>query len=343
MTKPLLETLKGNPGNNVPFWFMRQAGRYLSEYKQVRATTSSFLNFCYSPDKAAKVTLQPIKRFDMDGAILFADILVVPDALGQKTWFEGGVGPRLEPIKSVTELQSLNLANFDDKAGSIYRTVQILKDQLPDDKTLIGFAGAPWTVATYMVEGAGSKDHGAAKDWGYGDPEGFDSLLSLLVDATSHYLISQIDAGADVVQIFDSWSAALPEPAFDRWVIEPTREIVRRLRLKHSETPIIGFPRLAGMMLEKYVCETGVDAVSLDSGVPISWAADTIQTKIPVQGNLDPRMVVAGGPAMLSETSRILDGFSKGAHIFNLGHGFVPETPVDHVAALSAHIKAYRR
>ncbi|TNE65127.1 MAG: uroporphyrinogen decarboxylase [Alphaproteobacteria bacterium] len=343
MTKILLETLRGNPGERVPFWFMRQAGRYLPEYREVRATTGSFMEFCYSPRKAAEVTLQPIRRYGMDGAILFADILVVPDALGQKVWFEAGHGPRLKAVNDEATYRALSTDTFHDRAGPVYETVSMLKSALPAEVTLLGFAGAPWTVATYMIEGSGSKDHAAARQLGYGNPDLFGRILDMLVDATSQYLIRQIDAGADAVQIFDSWSAALPEPAFDKWVIEPTKAIVEKVRAKHPETPIIGFPRLAGALLPKFVEATGVDAVSLDTGVPLSWAREQVQSKVCVQGNLDPHMVVAGGQPMVDEANRILDALKGGAHIFNLGHGFVPETPPEHVALLSDTIKQFRR
>lgn len=343
MTKLLLETLKGNVSERVPFWFMRQAGRYLPEYREVRATTNSFMEFCYSPDKAAEVTLQPIRRFNMDGAILFADILVVPDGLGQDVWFEAGVGPRLTPVKDENTYAKLSIQSFHDKVGPVYETLSKLKQSLPADKTLLGFAGAPWTVATYMIEGAGSKDHAAARQLGYGNSVLFGKILDILVDATSAYLIRQIDAGADAVQIFDSWAAALPESAFDAWVIQPTKTIVDKVRAAHPETPIIGFPRLSGSQYERYVAETGVDAVSLDTGVAIDWAAEHLQSKVCVQGNIDPHLVVAGGDAMIGEAERILDGLKSGPHIFNLGHGFVPETPPEHVAQLSEFILNYRR
>ncbi|RMB01839.1 uroporphyrinogen decarboxylase [Eilatimonas milleporae] len=344
----LLNTLKGQPGERVPFWFMRQAGRYLSEYREVRATTSSFMEFCYSPDKAAEVTLQPVRRFATDGAILFADILVVPDGLGQKVWFEPGKGPQLTAVSDEAGFSALttggpDMAGFHDRVGAVYETVRRVRAGLPDSVTLLGFAGAPWTVATYMVEGQGSRDHAAARQMGYGQADLFGRLLDMLVEATSAYLIAQIDAGADAVQIFDSWAAALPEPYFRAWVIEPTRAIVERVKAVHGETPIIGFPRLAGSLTALYAAETGVDALSLDTGVSLSWAADTLQTKMPVQGNLDPHLVVAGGPAMHAEAARILDTLNGGAHIFNLGHGFVPQTPVEHVAALSDQIRAFRR
>jgi len=343
MTKLLLETLKGQPGERVPFWFMRQAGRYLSEYKKVRATTKSFMDFCYSPDKATEVTLQPIHRFNMDGAILFADILVVPDGLGQNVWFETGFGPKLDPITTSEGLDTLSLKNFHTKVGNVYETLRRVKAALPSHITLLGFAGAPWTVATYMVAGAGSKDHAAAKYWGYSEPEKFQRLLDILVDATSEYLIKQIDAGADAVQIFDSWSAALPEPMFNKWVIEPTKAIIDKVRAVHPDTPIIGFPRLAGMMYENYITETGVNAVSLDSGIPLGYAAEKLQSKVCVQGNMESQLVVAGGQAMLNEAERILTALSKGPHVFNLGHGFVPETPVENVAVLSKFVHEFRR
>jgi uroporphyrinogen decarboxylase len=343
MAKLLLETLKGNPSDRVPFWFMRQAGRYLPEYREVRATQPSFMDFCYNPEKATEVTLQPIRRYGMDGAILFADILVVPDGLGQKVWFETGFGPKLKPVATDEAYSKLSLAGFHDKVCNVYETVRRLRRELPDDVTLLGFAGAPWTVATYMVGGQGSKDHAAARQLGYGNPELFGKILDILVDSTAEYLCAQIDAGADVVQIFDSWSAALPETMFERWVIAPTRAIVEKVRAKHAETPIIGFPRLAGALLTDYVERTGVDGVSLDTGVPTAWAASQVQSKVCVQGNLDPHLVVSGGDLMVSEANRILDGFKDGAHIFNLGHGFVPETPPEHVALLSETIKNYRR
>ena len=280
MAKLLLDTLQGKASDRVPFWFMRQAGRYLPEYREVRKTASSFMDFCYNPDKATEVTLQPIRRYGMDGAILFADILVVPDGLGQKVWFETGFGPKLTPVNDEDTVAALSLDGFHDRVGNVYETLRRLKVALPSDVTLLGFAGAPWTVATYMIEGAGSKDHAAARQMGYGKPELFGKILDILVDATAEYLIAQIDAGADAVQIFDSWSAAIPEPMFEKWVIEPTRAIVDKIRAKHKETPIIGFPRLSGAMLPTFVDRTGVNAVSLDTGVPLGWACDEVQSKV---------------------------------------------------------------
>jgi len=343
MVKILLETLKGNPGEKVPFWFMRQAGRYLPEYREIRASQPSFMDFCYNPEKAEEVTLQPIRRYGMDGAILFADILVVPDGLGQNVWFEQGVGPRLDPVANDAAFDALSMAGFHDKVGAVYETVSRLSNSLPEDVTLLGFAGAPWTVATYMIGGQGSKDHAAARQLGYGNPVLFGKILDLLVEATADYLCAQIEAGADVVQIFDSWSAALPEPMFDAWVTQPTKAIVEKIRARHKETPIIGFPRLAGAKLADYVRGTGVDGVSLDTGVPLAWAASEIDSHICLQGNMDPHLVVAGGEAMTKEATRILEALKGRAHIFNLGHGFVPETPPENVALLAETIKNFRR
>ena len=341
--KPLLETLKSNPGDRVPMWYMRQAGRYLKEYRDVRSKAKNFLNFCYSPDLAIEVTLQPIRRFAMDGAILFSDILVIPDALGQKTWFEPGLGPQLDPISNRADLDKLSVQGVMDHLAPILKTVEGVRAALPEEVTFLGFAGAPWTVATYMVEGKGSKDHAAARIMGYSNPALFQSMLNMLVDATAQYLSAQIETGVDAVQIFDSWSAALPERAFREWVIEPTKEIVARVKRQHPDTPIIGFPRLAGSMLEDYVTEVGVDAVSLDTGVKPAWAVKNIQSKLPVQGSLDPIAVVAGGKRMEEEAMALLEAYKGGAHIFNLGHGFIPETPVDHVARLTEIIKEFRR
>ena len=339
--KPLIRALKGARVDPPPFWFMRQAGRYLPEYRQVRAQTNSFLEFVYTPELATKVTLQPIDRFAMTGAILFADILVVPDGLGQKVWFETGHGPRLEPVRDEAGLARLSLEGFHDQVGPVYDTVARLAGRLPEPVTLIGFAGAPWTVATYMVQGQGSSDQAAAKDWAYGDPDGFQALIDLLVEATAAYLIRQIAAGAEAVQLFDSWAGGLPEAAFRRWCIEPARTIVERVRAAAPDVPIIGFPRGAGVLYLPYVAETGVDAVSLDSGVPAGWAADVLQPKVTVQGNLDPRLVVAGGQPMLDAAAAILDTFSGGPHVFNLGHGLVPETPPDNVAALADLVRTF--
>ncbi|WND03666.1 uroporphyrinogen decarboxylase [Temperatibacter marinus] len=344
MTKRLLNVLQGKKEDQIPFWFMRQAGRYLPEYREVRATCPSFMEFCYTPAKAAEVTLQPIRRYGMDGAILFADILVVPDGLGQKVWFETGKGPQLEPVHDAQTLAALSLDGFHQRVGNVYETLARLKQDLPKETTLIGFAGAPWTVATYMLEGAGSKDHATAKKFGYMNPDLMTGLLDLLVESTAEYLIKQIDAGADAVQIFDSWAGSLSEVTFRDWVIAPTVKIIEKVRAAHPETPIIGFPRLAGPMSQDYLSATKVDCIGLDTSMSLQWAKDNLQSSgVCVQGNLDPQLVVAGGARMLEEAERVLESFKYGRHIFNLGHGFTPDCPPEHVAALSEFIQNYRR
>lgn len=336
--KPLLDVLAGARPQRTPCWFMRQAGRYLPEYREVRAEAGSFLDLVYTPDLAAEVTLQPIRRYGMDAAILFSDILVIPHALGQDVRFVQGEGPQLEAIGSAADLKGLAPERVMDAASPVFETVRRLARALPEDVALIGFAGAPWTVATYMAAGRGGDDQKAAKSWAFGDPEGFGALLAILEEATARYLMGQVEAGAEVLQIFDSWAGNLPEPLFESAVIAPTKRLVARLKETAPDIPIIGFPRLAGANLPRYVAETGVDAVSLDSGVPLAWADGALPDGFPVQGNLDPQLVVAGGPAMRAEASRILQAFAGRPHIFNLGHGFTPDTPPDHVADLTALI-----
>ncbi len=335
MIKPsLIEILHGGQANVTPVWLMRQAGRYLPEYRKIRERAGTFLDLVYNPDLAAEVTLQPLKRFPLSAAILFSDILVVPDALGQQVGFQAGEGPVLEPIRTVDGLKKLSRARVEDVLNPVYETVRRVRAALPDGKALIGFAGAPWTVATYMVEGRGSKDQGEAKKWAYADPDGFSALIDLLVETTADYLNKQAAAGADVLQIFDSWAGSLPENEFSKWSIRPTAEIVRRVRDKNPHIPIIGFPRGAGPLYADYARETSVDALSLDTALPQSWAAQHLQDHWILQGNLDPKFIVAGGKRMLEEAGRILKAFSGGPHIFNTGHGLTPETPPDHVAEL---------
>lgn len=323
----------------TPIWLMRQAGRYLPEYKKVRAGAGGFLDLCYTPELAIEVTLQPIHRFGFDAAILFADILLVPDALGQTVSFVENEGPRLEPIRGLDDLANLSLERLHEHLDPVYRTVSGLARALPAETTLIGFAGAPWTVATYMVEGKGSVNHAAAKTWAYGDPDGFGKLVSLITQATSDYLIAQIKAGAEVVQIFDTWAGALAEPLFRRWCIEPTKQIVERIRKEFPDFPILGFPRGAGLLYRDYFIETGVSGISLDTTVPLAWAARELQPIGPVQGNLDPLALVAGGASLKSETARICKALRGGGHIFNLGHGILPQTPPDHVAELVEFVR----
>jgi uroporphyrinogen decarboxylase len=339
VTKPLIDVLSGHRQSIPPIWFMRQAGRYLAEYREIRTQAGSFLNLCYSPELAAEVTLQPVRRFGFDAAILFADILVVPHALGQNLRFAEGEGPVLEPIRDRNALRRLAPAQLAEASAPIMETVRQVRAKLPDRCTLIGFAGAPWTVATYMVEGGSSRSFEVIRMLGYQDCELIDSIVAVLVEATTEYLSAQVTAGAETLQIFDTWAGVLPEPDLERWCIAPTREIVRRLRLRHGKVPIIGFPRGIGASLPHYAAETGVNAVSLDSTVPLSWAAKELPAGVAVQGNLDPMLLRAGGEPMHREIRRILAAFAHRALIFNLGHGILPTTPPDHVAEAVAVVR----
>lgn len=340
--KPFLDVLSGKRPEQTPFWYMRQAGRYLSEYRAVREKAGGFLDLCYTPDLAAEVTLQPIRFFGTSAAILFSDILVIPDGLGQKVWFEQGHGPRLEPVRTLDELKQLSVDRVLEHLAPVMETVSILSRELPSDVALIGFAGAPWTVATYMVQGAGSSDQAMAKRWAYSDPDGFSQLIDMVTEATIAYLQAQIDAGAEAVQIFDSWAGGLPESAFATWCIGPAKRIREALAKSHPGIPVIGFPRACGPLYPRYFRETGVDCVSMDQGMSSVWAAQNIQPIGPVQGNLDPQLVCAGGSAMREAAIAILEAFADGPHVFNLGHGFVPDTPREHVAELSELVRNWR-
>lgn len=331
--KPLLRALGGAPNEKPPVWLMRQAGRYLPEYREIRAKAGSFLDLCYDPDKAAEVTLQPVRRYAMDAAILFSDILVVPDAMGQRVSFREGEGPVLEPVREKADIAALNADGVVERLSPVYATVEQVAAALPDPVTLIGFAGAPWTVATYMVEGGSSKDFAAAKGLAYRDDGAFAALIDKLVTATTAHLLAQIEAGGEVVQLFDSWAGVLPEAAFERWCIRPTKSIVAALRAKAPGVPVIGFPRGAAFQLERYVAETGIDAVGLDTTVPLSVGAD-LQARCAVQGNLDPILLVEGGESMERAARAIVEALKGGPFIFNLGHGVLPQTPPEHVAQL---------
>lgn len=339
MQKLLLRALSGEQLDVPPIWLMRQAGRYLPEYRAVREKAGGFLDLCYTPDFAVEVTLQPIRRFGFDAAILFSDILVVPDGLGQKVWFEEGAGPRLEPVSSADGLVNLSLDGLTSHLAPVYETVRRLRQELPAETALIGFAGAPWTVATYMVAGQGSPDQAAARLWSYRAPDEFGTLIGLLVDATCAHLKAQIEAGAEVVQLFDTWAGALPPAEFIRWVIEPTKAIVAELKVAYPDIPVIGFPRGAGPFYCTYVAETGVGAVGLDTTVSAEWAHAELQADVCVQGNLDPLALVAGGDAMRAAVGNILDNLRGGPFVFNLGHGIVPQTPPEHVAELVALVR----
>ena len=338
----LLRVLDGETVTPPPFWLMRQAGRYLPEYRALREKARDFLEFCYTPALAVEATLQPLRRFDMDAAILFSDILVVPHALGQSVSFREGEGPLLEPVRDVNSLRQLNSSHLEDTLSPVYETVAELKGTLPKETALIGFAGAPWTLATYMVEGKGGTGHGHAKGWAYRDPDGFGELIGLLTEAVRVHLSRQIENGADVVKLFDSWAGVLAETQFRRWVIEPTAEIVRRLKVAHPEIRIIGFPRGAGALYQEYADATGVDAIAIDGAVPAAWAARTLQSNRAVQGNLDNLVLLTGGKTLTDETHRILGALGDGPFIFNLGHGVLPKTPPENVARLATLIREWK-
>lgn len=337
--KPLLRALSGQRLDRPPFWLMRQAGRYLPEYRAIRERVGGFLDLCYAPALAADVTLQPVRRFGTDAAILFSDILVVPHALGQRLEYVEGEGPRLEPVADGAALGRLSAARLHAVLAPVYDTVARVRADLPKDVALIGFAGAPWTVACYMVEGGGSKDFAAVRRFAWADPAGFGALIDLLVEVTAGYLLRQIAAGAEAVQLFDSWAGVLPERGFRRWVIEPTRRLVARLKAEAPDVPVIGFPRGAGLLYEGYGTATGVDALGLDSMVPLGVARTVLQPRLPVQGNLDPVALLVGGKVMTGEARAILAALAGGPFVFNLGHGVLPETPPDHVATLATLIR----
>lgn len=340
--KKLLRVLNGETVETPPIWLMRQAGRYLPEYRKIRAEAGSFLDLCYTPELAAEVTLQPIRRYGFDAAILFSDILVVPDGLGQEVWFVENEGPKLAPIRDTEGLSVLDLSGMIERLSPVYETVKLLTKSLPTETTLIGFAGAPWTVASYMVEGAGSRDFANAKSWAFRDPAGFGKLMDILVEATALHLCEQIRCGAEVVQIFDSWAGVFPDRDFRRWIIDPTKALVAKIREQYPDTPIIGFPRGAGIMYAEYVANTGVSAVSLDTTMPLQWAKQHLQSKLPVQGNLDPLKLLVGGAELESGVQDVLSGLSGAPFIFNLGHGIVKETPPEHVETLVSLVRRGR-
>ncbi len=322
---------------------MRQAGRYLPEYREIRNRMPSFLDLCYTPDLAAEVTIQPVHRFHPDAAILFSDILVIPDALGQSVQFREGVGPKLKPVTSAGDLVRLSVADTNVHLAPVFETVRQVKARLPDDIALLGFAGAPWTVATYMIEGGTSRDFMQTKLWARKDPEGFDQLLSLLIESTSAYLVGQLEAGADAVQLFDTWAGAVPADQFDRCVIAPTRQIIANVRAAKPAAKFIGFPRGIGPAVAHYAAETGVNCVGIDSALSPAFAAAMLQPGCAVQGNLDPMALLAGGAPMFDAAAAIIEALSGGPFIFNLGHGVVPQTPPEHVEALAEFVRSGAR
>ncbi|RVC76821.1 uroporphyrinogen decarboxylase [Mesorhizobium sp. M4A.F.Ca.ET.022.05.2.1] len=334
----MLDVLRGEPVFPPPIWMMRQAGRYLPEYRETRKRAGSFLDLCYDPDLAVEVTLQPIERFGFDASILFSDILVVPNALGRDVRFEEGRGPMLTPI-SASEIAGLTGDLFHVNLEPVYETVRRLRAKLPDETTLIGFCGAPWTVATYMIAGQGTPDQAPARLFAYREPEAFARLLKVLADHSAAYLIRQIEAGADVVQIFDSWSGVLDEPSFQAFCVEPVAEIARQVKAVHPNVPVIGFPKGAGERYRDYRSKTGITGLGLDWTVPLSMAKE-LQLGGAVQGNLDPLRLVAGGKALADGVDAILRTLGGGPLIFNLGHGITPETPIAHVEAMVKQVRS---
>jgi uroporphyrinogen decarboxylase len=318
---------------------MRQAGRYLPEYRQIRAQARDFVELCLTPALAAEVTLQPVRRFGMDGAILFSDILMLPYALGQKLTFQEREGPLLDPIEDKAGVAGLDLEHVSSRLEPVFETVHRVRSVVGPQTALIGFAGSPWTVATYMVEGGASREFRRIKTWAYRDPDGFNGLIEALTEGTIAYLAGQIEAGAELVQLFDTWAGILPEPEFVRWVIDPTKRIVAALRNRFANCPIVGFPRGAGILYERYLRETGVSGVSTDPTVPAGYARQSLQPNGTVQGNLDPVLLIAGGAALEAGVRELRQQLGRGPYVFNLGHGVLPETPPENVAAL-AHLLA---
>ena len=331
-TKPLLTVLSGGKTDALPIWLMRQAGRYLPEYRELRARKGGFLELVYDAEAAAEITLQPILRFGFDGAILFSDILIVPHALGQNLRFEAGGGPRLCPPLVDAALGALEAV--PERLEAIYRTVENVKAALPSRTAFLGFAGSPWTVATYMVAGQGSKEQAEARRYAYRDPVAFAEIIDAVAAMTVDYLSGQVGAGVEAVQLFDSWAGSLSPAQFERWVIAPNARIVSAFKERHPDVPVIGFPKGAGGKLPAYARETGVDALGLDETVNPEWAAAELPNHLPVQGNLDPLALIAGGEALESAVRRIISAFEDRPHVFNLGHGILPDTPISHVEQL---------
>lgn len=335
--KPLLDVLKGQVATVPPLWLMRQAGRYLPEYRALRAEKGGFLELAYDSDSACEITLQPIRRFGFDGAILFSDILVVPHAMGQDLWFEAGEGPRLAPKLAESDWRSL--VPQPQRLDPIYETIRKVKAELPASTSFLGFAGSPWTVATYMVAGQGSKDHAEARAMAYAQPEEFGALIDAIVATTTDYLCKQIAAGVDAVQLFDSWAGSLSPAQFERWVIEPNAAIVKAVKAQHPNTPIIGFPKGAGAKLIDYAKGVGADAIGVDETIDPFWANSHLPEGMPLQGNLDPMALLAGGRPLEQAVATIRAAFAGRPHIFNLGHGISQHTPIAHVEKLISLVR----
>jgi uroporphyrinogen decarboxylase len=339
VSKPLLDVLSGKVCSPPPVWLMRQAGRYLPEYRVIRESAGGFLKLCLTADLAAEVTLQPVRRFSFNAAILFSDILVVPHALGQRVWFIEGEGPRLEPVLDRVGFERLR-AQFDgDVLSPVYEAITKVKAELAPEVALLGFCGAPWTVATYMIAGCGMPDQSAARLFAYRDPEAFALLIDILVESSAYHLIRQFHAGVDAVQIFDTWAGILPAEQFQRWCVHPTQRLIGKLRSEIANAKIIGFPRGIGAGILTYLENVAVDAVSLDWTMNLKFAREHIRRSIVVQGNLDPLVLLAGGDELDRAVGEILEAFSDRPFIFNLGHGILPQTPIAHVEQMLARIR----
>lgn len=336
----LLRVLDGDRITPVPIWFMRQAGRHLPEYLKVRATARDFIDFCFSPDKAAEVTLQPIRRYDMDAAILFADILLIPIGLGRRVEFIKGIGPTLDPI-DLDGIRALNVSGAADRISKVYETVSKVRSELSSDKVLIGFCGGPWTVATYMLEGKGTPNKELAKRFAYEQPEAMSDLLQALVESSADYLIAQAKAGADVLKIFESWAEGLSPDLFDRLVIRPTADLVDKVRSAGVQTPIMGFPRGAGLNAVRYGHETGITAIAAGTDTPLGDMRATLPERMPIQGNLDPLALRTGGPSLLRAVDQVIRDGAGGPHIFNLGHGVTPDVKIENVHAVIKRIREF--
>jgi uroporphyrinogen decarboxylase len=342
LAKPFLAALAGERQKTPPIWLMRQAGRYLPEYRELRTKAPTFLEFCYEPRLAVEATLQPIRRFGFDAAILFSDILVLPDALGQRVSFEAGDGPRLDPIGDAEGVARLSREPDWGRLAPVFEALDRVKGALPKETALIGFCGAPWTVASYMIAGRGTPDQAPARLFAYRYPDVFATLIDRLVDASGEYLCRQFNAGADAAQIFDSWAGVLPPAEFERWCVAPIAAIAAKVRAVTPNARLIAFPRGAGTQLAKFARLADIDAIGLDTAADPKAAITALPDRLTLQGNLDPLALVAGGRRLDEEIERVLSGFASRAHIFNLGHGVLPETPVDHVERLVARVRGQR-
>lgn len=337
--KILVSACMGRSVERVPFWFMRQAGRFLPEYRELRSKAKDFLQFCYTPDKASEATLQPIKRFGMDGAIIFSDILVVPHALGVEVWFEEGHGPRLMPVQQEVMLDRLRLDDVTKKLSPVYEALRKTKADMPKETSLIGFVGAPWTLACYVVEGKSSEGFTRVKTIAKESPDFFRKLISLLTDAVILHAKNQIEAGAEIIQLFDSWAGVLNENEYAQWVIEPAEKIIHALKKSYPGVPLIGFPRQSGIKFKKYVEHTQVDVLGIDQSVPLDWIRGQIQPLCTVQGCLNPQLLAGDQAAMLAEAKQIIHALGDKVFVFNLGHGILPHTPVENMQALCEFLR----